>query len=217
MYINALLKRGGIFAGHFETQKCKPCFEKALAIDANCTDVFIHRARLSIVQINLISSPSFFLFLTSLSAHSFSVSPLSLPYLFQSFFLFFPTLFLPSPFSSLHLAFLSYPIFSPLLSSPLPPLPSSLSSSSLSLPPSLLSSPSVSYPLLSSPLPPPPSSFLSLISFPSTSPLLPPPTHSPSSYPFSSPLTPLPPPPPPPPFPSSPPPPLSRSFPPRLA
>ena len=69
MYINALLKRGGIFAGHFETEKCKTCFEKALAIDANCTDVFIHRARVSIVdQINFISSPSFFASLfTSLS------------------------------------------------------------------------------------------------------------------------------------------------------
>ena len=50
MYINALLKRGGIFAGHLETEKCKTCFEKALAIDANCIDVFIHRARVSIVD-----------------------------------------------------------------------------------------------------------------------------------------------------------------------
>ena len=42
-------------------EKCKTFFEKALASDANCTDVFIHRARVSIVdQINFISSPSFF-------------------------------------------------------------------------------------------------------------------------------------------------------------
>ena len=72
MYINALLKRGGIFVGHFETEKCKTFFEKALAIDANCTDVFIHRARVSIVdQINFISSPSFF---ASLFYLSFSLS-----------------------------------------------------------------------------------------------------------------------------------------------
>ena len=53
-------------------EKCKTFFEKALAIDANCTDVFIHRARVSIVdQINFISSPSFF---ASLFYLSFSLS-----------------------------------------------------------------------------------------------------------------------------------------------
>ena len=146
--------------------------------------MFSSRARVSIVQINLISSPSFFLFLTSLSANSFSVSPLSLPYLFHSFFLFFPTLFLPSPFTSLPLpcsptlfSLLSFPPLSPL--SPLPSLLPHCLFPLLSSPPrlfptpllsSLLSSPLLSSPLLFSPLlslfPPP-------LSYPSSPSLLP--------------------------------------------
>jgi len=45
MYVNALLKKAGVFAGQFQMEKCKTCFEKALAIDPNCIDIFIHRAR----------------------------------------------------------------------------------------------------------------------------------------------------------------------------
>ena len=155
MYINALLKRGGIFAGHFETEKCKTCFEKALAIDANCTDVFIHRARVSIVDqtnhllqrvkvypypINHLPFPFLplflltpFLFLPSLStSFSFTLSSSSfLPF-------YFPPLFLPSSFSSPSSPpyFLSSPF---LLSPPSPLLP--VFYLTVSSPPSLLSSP----------------------------------------------------------------------------
>ena len=47
MYTNALVKRAGIFAGLGEIEKCQTCFSKALAIDSNCADVFIYRARVS--------------------------------------------------------------------------------------------------------------------------------------------------------------------------
>ena len=47
MYTNALVKRAGIFAGLGEVEKCQTCFTKALAIDSNCADVFIYRARVS--------------------------------------------------------------------------------------------------------------------------------------------------------------------------
>ena len=206
MYINALLKRGGIFAGHFETEKCKTCFEKALAIDANCTDVFIHRARVSIVdQTNHL--------LQRVKVYPYPINHL-LPFPFLPLFLLTPFLFLPSLSTSFSFtlsssSFLPFffpppfprlpllPIFFPLLSSSLPPLPSSLSSTSLSLLPplSLLSSPSLLFPtplpLLLPHLPPP-----ILPPFPSLLPITPPPA---------------------PPFPSSPPLPLSHSFPPRLA
>ena len=48
MRINALIKKAKIFAGSFQTQKCDECFEKAHDIDANCVDVYIHRAMVSI-------------------------------------------------------------------------------------------------------------------------------------------------------------------------
>ena len=148
MYINALLKRGGIFAGHFETEKCKTCFEKALAIDANCTDVFIHRARVSIVDqinhllqrvkvypypINHLPFPS--LFYLSFCSLLFCFSPLSTSFSFTLSSSSFLPFFFPPPFPRLPLL----PIFFPLLSSSLPPLPSSLSSTSLSLLPPLSS------------------------------------------------------------------------------
>ena len=127
MYINALLKRGGIFAGHFEAEKCKTCFEKALTIDASCTDVFIHRARVSIVDHNnliifyLLPFPflhvplSRFLPLCSLFfARSFSVPLLSLLFSFT---------LLSYTFSSLSLFLIAFPFF---LSVFPPPSPSPL-------------------------------------------------------------------------------------------
>lgn len=47
MYVSALVRRAGIFAGSGEMDKCKTCFEKALAIDPNAVDIYIHRARVS--------------------------------------------------------------------------------------------------------------------------------------------------------------------------
>ena len=62
MCVSALVRRAGIFAGCGEMDKCKTCFEKAMAIDSSAVDVFIHRARVStnvnayihIVQIRLL-------------------------------------------------------------------------------------------------------------------------------------------------------------------
>ena len=206
MYINALLKRGGIFAGHFETEKCKTCFEKALAIDANCTDVFIHRARVSIVDqtnhllqrvkvypypINHLPFPS--LFYLSFCSLLFCFSPLSQP---LSLSLFLPLLSYPFSSLLLFLAFLSslfsFLSFPPL--SPLSPPPCLLPHCLFSPLSPLLSSPSLLFP---TPLP--------------LLPHLPPPILPP--FPSLLPITP----PPAPPFPSSPPLPLSHSFPPRLA
>ena len=48
MYANALIKKAGVLAGHFEKAKCQQCFDKALAIDPDCIDVNIHRARVSL-------------------------------------------------------------------------------------------------------------------------------------------------------------------------
>ena len=133
MYINALLKRGWIFAGHFEAEKCKTCFEKALAIDANCTDVFIHRTRVSIVDHNnliifyllpfpflhlplfLSFSPPLLIVLCSLF---FCSSPLS-SFLFHTSFL---PLFFPLPFPHCLLLF-SLCLPSPFPLSPFPSLP----------------------------------------------------------------------------------------------
>ena len=47
MCVSALVRRAGIFAGSGEMEKCKTCFEKAVAIDSNAVDIFIHRARVS--------------------------------------------------------------------------------------------------------------------------------------------------------------------------
>ena len=96
-YINALLKKGGIFAGHFETQKCKTCFEKALTIDANCTDVFIHRARVSLIKLIISFLLSFLFYLSfflSLPCSLLSSTSLSLLYLLP------PPPPPPPPFSS---------------------------------------------------------------------------------------------------------------------
>ena len=203
-----------MFAGHFEAEKCKTCFEKALVIDANCTDVFIHRARVIIfyllpfpflhVPLFLSFSPPLFIVLCSLF---FCSSPLS-SFLFHTSFL---------PLSSLSLFLITFPfflsVFPPPSPSPLFPL-IHLTVSSSSPSPLLTSPPPLFYPfpLLFLPL----SSFLHISSL-STS------LHYsfllffPLSLHFFlslfSPLTP----PPAPPFLSSPPPPLSHSFPPRLA
>ena len=48
MYVNALIKKAVIFAGGMEMDKCKACFEKALAIDPGSGDVFVHRARVGV-------------------------------------------------------------------------------------------------------------------------------------------------------------------------
>ena len=47
MCVSALVRRAGIFAGGGEMEKTNTCFEKALAIDSNAVDIFIHRARVS--------------------------------------------------------------------------------------------------------------------------------------------------------------------------
>ena len=47
MCVSALVRRAGIFAGCGELEKTNTCFEKALAIDSNAVDIFIHRARVS--------------------------------------------------------------------------------------------------------------------------------------------------------------------------
>ena len=47
MYVNALIKKAGIFAGGLKLDKCKTCFEKAVAIMPDSTDIFVHRARVS--------------------------------------------------------------------------------------------------------------------------------------------------------------------------
>ena len=46
--MSALVRRAGIFAGCGEMEKTKTCFEKALAIDSNAADIYIHRARVSL-------------------------------------------------------------------------------------------------------------------------------------------------------------------------
>ena len=45
MYVNALVKKAGVFAGSFEMDKCKACFEKAQAILPASTDILAHRAK----------------------------------------------------------------------------------------------------------------------------------------------------------------------------
>jgi import receptor subunit TOM70 len=45
MYVNALIKRAGIFAGQQNMDKCKTCLEKALAVCPDSIDVLVHRAR----------------------------------------------------------------------------------------------------------------------------------------------------------------------------
>ena len=47
MCVSALVRRAGIFAGSGEMEKCNTCLDKALAIDSNAADIFIHRARVS--------------------------------------------------------------------------------------------------------------------------------------------------------------------------
>ena len=47
MYVNALIKRAGIFAGQHNLNKCKTCLEKALIISPHSTDILVHRARVS--------------------------------------------------------------------------------------------------------------------------------------------------------------------------
>ncbi len=47
MYTNALVQRASMMALHGEMEKCRTCFTKALAIDPNCADVYIYRARVS--------------------------------------------------------------------------------------------------------------------------------------------------------------------------
>ncbi len=47
MYTNALVQRASMMALHGEMEKCHTCFTKALAIDPNCADVYIYRARVS--------------------------------------------------------------------------------------------------------------------------------------------------------------------------
>ena len=51
MYVNALIKRAGIFAGQHNMDKCKTCLEKALAICPDSIDVLVHRARVSPFQL----------------------------------------------------------------------------------------------------------------------------------------------------------------------
>ena len=48
MYVNALIKRAGIFAGQQNMDKCKTCLEKALAVCPDSIDVLVHRARVSL-------------------------------------------------------------------------------------------------------------------------------------------------------------------------
>ena len=45
MYANALIKKAGIYAGQLNLKKCKTCFEKAMAIAPDCTDLYVHKAR----------------------------------------------------------------------------------------------------------------------------------------------------------------------------
>ena len=47
MCVGALVRRAGIFAGGGQMEKSKTCFEKAMAIDSNAVDIYIHRARVS--------------------------------------------------------------------------------------------------------------------------------------------------------------------------
>ena len=47
MYVNALIKRAGIFAGRQSLDKCRTCLEKAVSIDPDSIDILIHRARVS--------------------------------------------------------------------------------------------------------------------------------------------------------------------------
>ena len=47
MYISALIRKAGIFAGEGEMEKCKTCFDRVLAIDQKSGDAYIHRARVS--------------------------------------------------------------------------------------------------------------------------------------------------------------------------
>ena len=47
MYVNALIKRAGIFAGQQNMDKCKTCLEKAFAICPDSIDILVHRARVS--------------------------------------------------------------------------------------------------------------------------------------------------------------------------
>ena len=51
MYVNALIKRAGIFAGQQNMDKCKTCLEKALAVCPDSIDVLVHRARVSLFQL----------------------------------------------------------------------------------------------------------------------------------------------------------------------
>ena len=48
MYVNALIKRAGIFAGRQSLNKCKVCLEKATAIAPDSIDILVHRARVSL-------------------------------------------------------------------------------------------------------------------------------------------------------------------------
>ena len=47
MYVNALIKRAGIFAGQQNMDKCRTCLEKASALCPDSIDVLVHRARVS--------------------------------------------------------------------------------------------------------------------------------------------------------------------------
>ena len=47
MYVNALIKKAGIFAGRQSLDKCKTCFEKAENLAPNSIDILVHRARVS--------------------------------------------------------------------------------------------------------------------------------------------------------------------------
>ena len=49
MYVNALIKRAGIFAGQQSLGKCKTCLEKAAAISPTSIDILVHRARVSVL------------------------------------------------------------------------------------------------------------------------------------------------------------------------
>ena len=48
MYVNALIKRAGIFAGRQSLNKCNVCLEKAAAIAPDSIDILVHRARVSL-------------------------------------------------------------------------------------------------------------------------------------------------------------------------
>ena len=57
MYVNALIKRAGIFAGQQNVDKCKTCLEKARVLSPHSVDILVHSARVSCIVLLLLFLP----------------------------------------------------------------------------------------------------------------------------------------------------------------